>query len=86
MSIEGASYSLSAPVEHVSVDHCRAHVFVAQQFLHSSDVVAALQEMSSKGVSEGMAAPRFGEAGVANRGLYRLLDDAFRDVMPANRS
>jgi hypothetical protein len=41
--IQRASYALSAPVEHVCVDHRCAHVLVAEQFLYGADVIARLQ-------------------------------------------
>src|SRR6476659_5616012 len=32
-------------IQHVRVDHRRAHTLVAEQFLHRADVVAVLEEM-----------------------------------------
>ncbi len=36
------------------VNHRRAHVLMAEQFLDGPDVVALLQEMGREGVPEGM--------------------------------
>ena len=37
-------------VEHVRIDHRRAHVLVAKQLLDRADVIAVLQQMCRKGV------------------------------------
>ena len=39
------------PVQHMRVDHRRAHIFVAEQFLNRADVVASFKERRGKGVA-----------------------------------
>ena len=38
--IQGAADSLRPAIENVGIDHSGLHIFVAQQFLHGSDIVA----------------------------------------------
>jgi len=54
LNAQRALYSLAAAVEDVSVDHGRLHVFVAQELLNGSDVVAAFQQVRRKAVVGGM--------------------------------
>ncbi len=49
-------YSERATIEYVGIDHGGAHVLMAQQLLDGADVLPAFQEMSCKGVAEGVAA------------------------------
>ena len=44
----------------MGIDHGGFDVFVAKQFLNSTNVVAILQEMGGKGVAEGVGGNRFG--------------------------
>jgi len=37
-------------VENMGVDHGRLHIAVAQEFLHCSDVIATLEQVSGKGM------------------------------------
>ena len=41
--IEGAANPATAAIQYVRVDHRRAHILVAKQFLHRPDVVVVLQ-------------------------------------------
>ena len=65
----------------VGVDHRRAHVTVAQQFLHSADVIASFQQMGGERMSEGVTchAPR--NAGVTRSGCHCLLLSALVGVV-----
>src|SRR5687768_8920028 len=50
--------ALHAPgtaIEDVRVEHRRAHVSVSEELLHGADVVAVLEEVGRKGVTEGVA-------------------------------
>jgi len=49
-------------VQDVGIDHCRAQVLVAQEVLDSPDVVPVLEQMGCKGVPEGVAGSRLGQA------------------------
>jgi len=62
-------------VEDVSVDHCGAHVSVAEQLLDGSDVLSVLQQMSREGVTERVARGQLHDAGCA----YGLLDGPLQD-------
>jgi hypothetical protein len=41
--IQGAANPATAAIQYVRVDHSRAHVLVAKQFLHGPDVVVVLK-------------------------------------------
>ncbi len=63
--VDRASHAATAFVENVRVDHRRAHVGVAEQFLDGPDVVASLQQMSCERMSstcgeQGLFIPRVG--------------------------
>ena len=53
LSIEWTSYGQSTALKHVSIDHSGLHIFVTEQFLHSSDVIAVLEEVSGEGIPKG---------------------------------
>ena len=50
----------------VGVDHGGLHVRVAEEFLHSPDVVTVLQQVSGEGVAEGVTRGVFDKAGSAH--------------------
>jgi len=50
-SIQRAVDPAPAAVEHVRVDHGGLDVGVAEQLLHSADVVARLKQMGGEGVA-----------------------------------
>ena len=43
--VNGAAHAEAAAIEHVRVDHRRAHVGVSEQFLHRANVVAILEQV-----------------------------------------
>ena len=47
--IDRAFDTPTALVENMRVDHGRADIFVAEQFLHRSNIITALKKMSSEG-------------------------------------
>ena len=64
-AVGGAADTGRAAVQHVGVDHGRADVSVAQQFLHGPDVVVVLQQVGGKRVAKSirillMNRPRYG--------------------------
>ncbi len=59
----------------VGVDHRRLDVFVAEEFLDCSDVVASHQQVSGEGVAEGMAAHVLVDVGVSDCLFDRTVDD-----------
>lgn len=58
--IEGTA-NLDAPVEHVNIGHRSPYVFVPQQLLHRSDVIAGVQKVGGETVAQGAAAHGFGD-------------------------
>ena len=46
----GAADASTASVQDMGVNHCRANVFVAEQFLHGANVVAVRQKVCGEGV------------------------------------
>ena len=73
-----------APVENMGIDHRRAHVLVAKKLLDGADVVALLQQVGGKRVTEGMARRRLGDPGGTDGILHRSLKHGFVKVVPAS--
>jgi hypothetical protein len=53
-SIEGAAHPEGAAVEDVGVDHGGSHAVVAEEFLDGADIVAGLEEVRRKAVTQGV--------------------------------
>ena len=53
----------------MGVDHGGFDVFVTEEFLDGADIVAALEEVGSEGVAEGVASDSFLDMGCSN-GLF----------------
>jgi hypothetical protein len=68
-------------VQDVSVDHRRVNIFVAEQLLDGSDVVAGFEQMGCEGVPEGVAADVFDDSGFSHCFLHCSLEDRFVNVM-----
>jgi len=68
-------------VQHVGVDHPRAHVTVAQQFLHGADVIAGFQQMGGEQMLEGVTYHALRNAGVTRSGCHCLLQSALVGVV-----
>jgi hypothetical protein len=67
----------------VGVNHCGRDIFVPEQSLHGSDIVAVLKQMCGKGVPESMAAGSFCNGCLPNGKFDRILEVLFQDMMPA---
>ena len=65
----------------MGVDHCRGHIFVAQQLLHSANIISILQQMCSEAVPKGVAACRLRDSGALDRGFHGLLKVFLRYVV-----
>ena len=76
-SVRGASDRPRAPVEDMRVNHGGTDVMVAQEFLDRPDVVALLQRVGGKRVTEGVAAHALGDACAEGGCSYRALQDRF---------
>jgi hypothetical protein len=75
-NVGGAAHAQWSSVQHVGVDHCGAHVLVAQQLLDRADVLAPLQQVGGKRMAEGVAAGCLGHASCRDGPLHGLLHDA----------
>jgi hypothetical protein len=74
-AIQRTCHAPPAAIEHVGVNHCRAHVLVAEEFLHGADVVAGLKQMGGERMAQGMATRRFGNSRIPNGPLDGPLQD-----------
>ena len=75
--VRGASDRPRAPVEDMRIDHGGADVVLAQEFLDRPDVVAIVQQVGGKGVTESVAAHALGDARAESCGPDRALQDRF---------
>ena len=73
---------MSASIEDMRVDHGRADVLMAQQFLDRPNIIAVLKQMGGKRMPEGVATGRFGDPGSPNGFFDRPLQDGFMEMMP----
>src|SRR5205823_12773205 len=74
VEVERAAHAMPATIEHVGVDHCRAYVFVSEQFLYSAYVITCFEQVSGKAMAKGMTAGRLVEAGFVDGALHSLLN------------
>ena len=58
--IRRAINAATATIQNVRVDHCRAHVFVAQEFLNCANIVTVFKQVSSERMTKTVAHCRFG--------------------------
>src|SRR5512138_1942106 len=65
------------------IDHCGSDIFVAQELLHRSDVVAVLEQVSCKTVPQRMTRGPLCYTGSPNSFLDRSLNLAFIEMMTA---
>ncbi len=63
IDVERAANAKATAVEDVRVQHGRRHVLVAPLLLHGADVVAGLEQVRGKRVTEGVAPDAMGELG-----------------------
>ena len=61
-AVEGAFDGKSAALEYVGVDHGGADILMPEQFLNGTNIVAVLEEMGCKGMTEGVAGDAFSDA------------------------
>ena len=48
----------AAAIQDMSIDHGSLHIFMSEEFLNSSDIVATLQQVGGKAVAERVTANR----------------------------
>ncbi len=46
--VQRAAYRFAAPLEYVCIDHGGTDIFMAEQLLHSTNIVAVLQQVGGK--------------------------------------
>ncbi len=73
----------AAAIQYVGVDHGRAYVTMAEQFLDGPYVVPALDEVRGKRVAKGMARRPLGNAGLPHRSADGSLNPG---RMPADQA
>jgi hypothetical protein len=61
LPIEWTPYRQPAAIEYMRVNHGCLHIFVPEEFLDGPDVIALLQQMPGKTVSEGVTTDAFVE-------------------------
>ncbi len=70
-------------VQEMGVNHRRADVFVAEEFLHRADVVTVGQQVGCKRMAKRVANHPFGQSRLADSLRHRLLDQGFVNVVPS---
>jgi len=81
-----ASHSAAADLEHMGVDHGGGHIGVAQQFLHRSDVTAALKQMRGEAVPKRVWRCRLGDTSYLHGSLECALESLVVKVMAAHHA
>ena len=66
-------YGGRAPVQDVGINHRRADIVVPKKLLDGADVVAILQQVCRKGVSQGMGTTALGDARSADGVVHGAL-------------
>ena len=84
--IEGTSYTYSRPVKHVRVNHCRAHILVAEKFLHGADVITASEQLGRERMAQAMTIRAFHNSGGVHRAFQCVLQKSFSHVMTPSLS
>ena len=75
--IQRTFHALASLVQDMRVDHGRTDVFMTQQFLNRSYIVARFQQMGREGMAERMARGPFAQAGTGDGSGDRAADGAF---------
>jgi hypothetical protein len=78
--IEGTPHSAPTLVEHVRVDHRRADIAVAQQFLDRPDVMARFEQVRRERVAQRVTRFRAWDSRSTDGVLHRSLNDRFVQV------
>src|SRR5687768_4127323 len=81
--VERTADATCAVAQDVGIDHRRGDVPVAQELLHRSDVVSTLEQMSGKGMAEGVASHSLADPRCLRCIGYSSLNDRFMQVMPS---
>jgi len=68
-------------LHHVSIDLCRRHIFMPEQFLDGAQVVVRFQQVGCETVTQCMAARPGFDTGSLNRLLHRSLNRSLMNMM-----
>jgi hypothetical protein len=82
--IERAPHATPALVEHVRIDHRRAHIAMTQELLDRTDIVARFEQVGRERVPQRVARRRPCIATGSRGVLDGALDDRFVQVMPSS--
>jgi hypothetical protein len=82
-SVQWTLHATGAALEHVGVDHGRADVGVAEQFLDGADIVAGFEQVCGEAMTESVATNFLGEPGVDDGCLHTFLEEIFVPVVAA---
>ena len=85
-SVHGTDHPSPTPIQDVGVDHGRADVGMAKQFLNCPYVVAGFEQVGGKTVAQGMWAHRFDDVGPLSGATHRALHTLFADRVAAHRA
>ena len=73
---------LGAALGDVGIDHGRADIGMAEEFLNGSYIVPGFEQVRREGVAQAVGMNHFGNFGFLCGFLDRVLQDAFVDVVP----
>ena len=82
--IQRTVHGQPASIQHMCIHHGGFHIFVPEEFLHRSDVIALLQQMGGKTVSEGVATDAFVEPDRTSCLTHSLLQSTLTRMMAAD--
>ena len=71
-------------MEDVGIDHGGFDVFVSEQFLDGADIVSVLEEVSGKGVAEGVRGDGFIDLCFLGGFTYGTLENALIQMVAAD--
>jgi len=74
--------SFSPAIQHVGINHGSPDIFVAKEFLYGSDVIAVLEKMRCKRMSQCVACGPFVYSCSSNSPANGFLNDRFVNMMP----
>jgi hypothetical protein len=83
-SVQRIAHGQPVSIQHVGIHHGGFHIFMPEEFLDGSDVVALLKELRRDTMSEGMAADAFVEPYRMPSLTHSLLQSALTPVMAAD--
>jgi hypothetical protein len=80
------AHASAATIEYVRVDHGRARICMAKQFLNGANIVTIMKQMGSKTVAQRMDGNRFRDARLFNSFFQSALHSTLIQVMAPHDS